>query len=93
MRAIAGFRRRARVVILGTYANRGLRTFTAENRVTYETKNVNGEIWYTQYDSAGLYVINHDMAMSLQRRVTIRTTMTAAGTTAYLRMDVDRYHR
>jgi hypothetical protein len=54
--------------------------------VTYETKNVNGEIWYTQYDSAGLYVINHDMATSLQRRVTIRTMQVSYDCRGYYRL-------
>lgn len=54
--------------------------------VTYETKNVNGEIWYTQYDSAGLYVINHDMATSLQRRVTIRVLQVSYDCRGYYRL-------
>jgi hypothetical protein len=54
--------------------------------VTYETKNANGEIWYTQYDSAGLYIIGHDMATSLQRHVTIRTMRVGYDCRGYYRL-------
>lgn len=54
--------------------------------VTYETQNVNGEIWYTQYDSAGLYIIGHRMATSLQRRVTTRTLRVSYDCRGYYRL-------
>ncbi len=54
--------------------------------VTYETQNVNGETWYTQYDSAGLYIISHRMAAFSTRQITVRTLNVSYDCRGYYRL-------
>lgn len=57
----------------------------APNWVTYETHNAQGVISQRQYDSAGLYIINHSMATLMWRDVTVSVSRVSYDCRGYYR--------